>query len=154
MSDEVRIGLRGHVVPRCDLTGAPSSLDLGSLPEAGAQGHGQLQFQLSCNTPFAYQLSSGYGAMRHANAAAGGNIAAAFPYRATLNIPTDSGGTLSLDCASVQLGEPAGACAGVSGEETAISKDASLTVSWGPLAGHLAAGQYSDDLHIAFSIEN
>lgn len=152
MSDKVQIALRGHIVPRCDLIGAASSLD--TTPEAGAQGREQLRFELSCNAPFAYQLSSEHGAMRHESGSAGSGFVAAFPYRATLTILTDSGGTLSLDCASAQLSEPAGACAGASGDETAIDKDVSLTVSWGPIEGQLIAGRYSDDLHIAFSIEN
>jgi hypothetical protein len=93
--------------------------------------------------------------MRHESAAGeSGGFATDFPYHTTLEMLTDSGGTLSLDCASAQLGEPAGPCAGQSGEQTAIGKDASLTVIWGPLADQLAAGQYSDDLRIAFSIEN
>jgi hypothetical protein len=155
MSDKVQIELRGHIVPRCDLTGAASALDLGVIAGTGAQGQKQLQFEVSCNTPFTYQLSSGHGAMRHENTAAGAaGFATEFPYRAVLIIPTDGGSTLSLDCPSSLLGEPAGACADASGKDTAIAKDASLTVSWGPLDGPLAAGQYTDDLQISIGIEN
>jgi hypothetical protein len=154
MADKVQIELRGHIVPRCDITGAAASLDLGTIAETGAQGHEQLKFELSCNAPFAYQLSSEHGAMRHESGSADVGFVAVFPYRATLTILTDSGGTLSLDCASAQLGEPAGTCTGTSGDETSIDKDVSLTVSWGPIEGKLMAGRYSDDLRIAFSIEN
>lgn len=155
LSDQVQIELRGNIAPRCDLTGAASSLDLGTLPETGAQGQKQLQFELSCNAPFTYQLSSEHGVMRHESASADASgFTTEFPYRAVLTILTDSGSTLNLDCASSQLGEPAGACAGASGEDTAIGKDAALTVSWGPLAGPLVAGQYADDLHISIGTEN
>jgi hypothetical protein len=155
MADKVQIELRGHIVPRCDLTGAASTLDLGTIAETGAQGEEQLQFELSCNAPFAYQLSSEHGAMRHESASSGaGAFSTEFPYRAALKILTDSGSTLSLDCASSELGETSGPCAGESGEDTAIGKDATLAVSWGPLDGPLTAGRYTDDLHISIGIEN
>ena len=154
MSDKVQITLRGRIAPRCDLAGVPSTLDLGNLPKTGAQGEKQLKFQLTCNTPFTYQLSSDNGAMRHESLSASSGFAADFPYNAALNILTDGGATLTLDCASAQLGEPVGACAGTSDDQTAIEKQATLTVSWGPLEERLVAGRYSDDLHIAFSVEN
>lgn len=154
MSEAVQIQLRGHIVPRCDLNGAASSLNLGTLPQNGAQGQQQLQFQVSCNTPFAYQLSSANGAMRHESAPVSGSGSTdEFSYRAALAIPTDSAGILSLDCPSSQLAGAPGACSGVSGQETAIGKDASLTVSWGPVAGPLATGQYTDDIQIALSVQ-
>jgi hypothetical protein len=154
MSDRVRIELRGQVVPQCSFHELATALDL-TLADGGAAAQRQLTFRVSCNAPFTYSLSSARGGMRHEAASeSAADPLTQFPYSAALTIPTDDGGTMSVSCSSDDLGKPSGACAGRSGDRTAIEKDASLTVSWGAVGRRLAAGRYTDDLRIVFGIEN
>ena len=154
LSDRVQIELRGSVTPQCAFEGIAPSLDLGAVSGNGGAAQKALSFRISCNAPFGYSLSSQHGAMKNAAAAAGQGILADFPYTAALTITTDDGGMLRLTCASADLGQNSTLCQGQSGDATAIEKDAALTVSWGPLAGRLAAGSFSDDLRIGLSIAN
>ena len=95
MSDRVQIELRGTITPQCAFQNIASSLDLGTIPDSGASGEKKLDFQISCNTPFAYGLSSDDGAMRRDAGAEGmGGFLTQFPYQAALTIHTDDGATL------------------------------------------------------------
>ncbi len=137
LADSVKIELRGEIRPSCALAGAPASLDLGEISQGAASGQTEFTFQLSCNTPFTYRLSSVNGAMRNDEGAAGTGFAAEFPYKATLTILADDGGALTLDCAGAALSEASGGCLAGSGDRTAMGQDASLAVSWGPLESRL-----------------
>jgi hypothetical protein len=152
LSDRVQIVLQGRIEPQCDIAGTTARLELGTLSLASAGGEKQLQFRFSCNVPFSYRLSSEHGQMRHDSALPGGSLAAAFSYRVILSIPTDDGATLSLDCASDLLSVEG--CLGASGTEIASDKEATIRVSWGELNYPAIAGTYSDNLRIAFSVEN
>ncbi len=149
ISPEVRITLQGHIAPRCDLSGAAATLDLGEV-EPSAGGQKQSDFQLSCNAPFIYRLSSAQGGLRPENAA-GGGFAAQLAYRATLIIEADGGGTASIDCSSAELVLPEGPCVGASGD-SATAAAAILTVRWDAPSAPLIAGQYTDNLEMFFSI--
>ena len=74
MSDRVQIELRGSITPRCAFQNIASSLDLGAIPDSGVSGEKKLDFQISCNAPFAYGLSSEDGAMRRDAGAEGAGI--------------------------------------------------------------------------------
>lgn len=154
MSQQVRIVLRGEVTPQCMMSGLGGSLDIGRLSAGGMSGQKQLSFQLNCNTPFSYSLTSEHGSLMLDKDGGANGLAARFPYRARLTIPTDGGASLTLDCSGAQLGGDAGACEGQSGAETAIGQNASLIVLWEPIGQHLMPGRYRDELRIAFSIGN
>lgn len=151
-SDRVEIGLRGWIAPKCGLAGLGASLDLGTLAASNPQGERELRFTVNCNTPFAYSLASESGGLSHETATAGGpGLLALLPYDAVLSIAADDGETLRLACAS---GAPGQSCAAESGERTAVAKDASLVLSWGPVAGRLIAGRYRDALRIGLTARN
>ena len=155
MSDRVQIELRGSITPRCAFQNIASSLDLGVIPDSDASGEKRLDFQISCNAPFAYGLSSEGGAMGRDDGAEGaGGFLTQFPYRAALTILMDDGTSLTTTCQSQELGALPGLCQWQSGERTAIDRAASLTVSWGPIEGRLAAGRYSGSLQISLGIAN
>jgi hypothetical protein len=155
MADRVQIELRGSIAPQCAFQDIAAGLDLGPFQHTGEAGQKRLDFRISCNAPFAYSLSSEQGAMRRESGAAGASgLLTELPYQVALNILTDDGGSLMKTCASGELGAPGGGCQGQSGDKTAIDKDASLTVSWGPSAGPLAAGRYLSNLNVVLSIAN
>lgn len=152
-SDRVRLELRGHVAPRCSLSGASPSLDISDLIEAARGGELRMPFKINCNTPFGFAMSSDDGAIR-ASAAPVPGLAGEVPYLARLSILTDSGAKLSLDCASAALGPAGSECRGHSGDETAIEKDGVLVVSWARPNRPLAAGRYETGLRIHLDMGN
>lgn len=152
LSDRVQIALQGRIEPRCSFAGIASVLDMGAI-SGTSPARKELSFVLSCNAPFGYRLSAANGEMRGAGTGSGQGTLNHFPYRAELSIATDGGAALRLSCASEEL--LAGAlCEGQSGNETATDRDAVLAVSWGPIAGMLAAGHYSDHIEIAVNVAN
>jgi hypothetical protein len=153
-ADRVRLELRGHVLPHCSFSGIPSGVDLGQLGDGSGAAGRQLAFQLNCNTPFAYALSSQSGSIRPADAAKQEGFLDEIPYRASLAILTDSGASLLLDCTSGEIRRDGGGCRGTSGSDTAIDKSAVLTVSWAKPEKHLMAGRYAADLRIDLGIGN
>lgn len=149
---EVTITLQGQIVPKCGVSGAAGQLDFGPLGMGGARQERALAFTINCNTPFTYGMSSASGEMRHQGGAAAvaGGLTGRFPYQVLVTIPTDDGGTLRKSCDSAQLARPPGplgGCVADSGEATATSKTAALTVSW-TAGGLLLAGSYTDELFI------
>jgi hypothetical protein len=146
MNDSVKINLRGRVMPRCMLTGLETPMSA----SAGAAGTGRVEqrrrFEVNCNAPFRVSLSSVYGGLRHSK----GNV---FPYRASLVIATDSGRTVTLDCAASRLVPDAGDCVGNSGDDTAVGKEAVLIVNWLKPEG-ASAGTYTDDLRLSLGVQD
>ena len=146
MNDSVKVKLRGRVMPRCMLTGLETAI----LASEGATRTGNVelkrQFEVNCNAPFSVSLSSVHGGFYHS----GGNV---FPYRASLVIATDSGRTVTLDCAASNLVADAGDCVGSSGDDTAVGKEAVLTVNWLKPEG-ASAGTYTDDLRLSLGVRD
>lgn len=146
MSDRVSVKLRGRVMPRCNFSGSDAPLSAGNAVDRGGIVRIRRVFQVDCNAPFTVSLSSAYGGLHHGEGAV-------FPYQASLKIATDSGRAISLDCEASALKPGAGDCAGSSGDDTAIGREAVLSVNWRAPEG-VAAGTYTDDLRLSFAVQD
>lgn len=154
-SDEVKIGVKGEIRARCTVAGLVKEIDLGVLKTLDQRQSRDFPFNLSCNAPFGFQLSSENGAMRHETVS--GNpkgFLSRFPYEVSLAIPTDGGAVIRKTCESDELmaGEDCGEAD--SGEDVAIDKTANLKLSWGPIGKPLIAGKYSDVIKLQLSMKN
>jgi hypothetical protein len=136
-SAEVVIDLTGEILPFCQLTGAPPSTNLGEITDRGTAN---IPFQLRCNTPFAFSITSRSGALKTEYAMTPPpGFTAAVAYNIVPRIPT-SLGAVTGTCISTALKAGAATCSFPnSGQGVALSGDASLTLSWQvseiPLAG-------------------
>lgn len=150
MADRVTISLRGRIMPRCTLTGLQASM----FADPGPLRISQIRrdFEVNCNAPFIVTLSSARGGLRHASTGKDGN-GDVFFYHANLKILTDSGRTITLDCDGRDLAPDGAGCRGASGEDTAIGKQAVLTVRWSVPKG-VTAGSYTDDLRVNFNMQD
>jgi hypothetical protein len=148
MSDHAVISLRGRILPRCTLSGAQTPMSIGAALSSEDTARTRRGFEVNCNAPFVVSMSSAHGGLR-----IGGSSDGILQYRANLQILTDSGQTLTLDCDGGELGADGTGCRGESGDNTAIGKEAVLTVSWQMPKG-IAAGAYADDLSLSFAIKD
>lgn len=148
MSDRVTLKLRGRVMPRCNFSGDDALLAAGNAMAHPGSGTVRMRrvFQVDCNAPFTVSLSSAHGGLRHGEGAV-------FPYEASLKIATDGGRTMSLDCEASTLKPGAGECSASSGDDTAIGREAVLSVNWRAPEG-VAAGTYTDDLRLSFAVQD
>ena len=155
MSDSVRIGLRGQIPPKCALSGMAGAVtfDIGSIER---EHKAALEFTIDCNTPFIYNVSARDGAMllqgaRRSPAATSPTL----PYRISLIIPTNDGGTLRADCggAALSLKADARGCAADSGYAVAMKQRGQLFVVLSRAAERRAAGNYTDNLEITLSVK-
>lgn len=144
MNDNVSIKLRGRVIPRCEFFGGNDPASAGTVLNGIVKI--RRTFQVNCNAPFTVTLTSAHGGLHHRD----GHV---FPYQASLKIATDSGRMISLACEASNLEPSAGECAGSSGDDTAIGRDAVLTLNWHAPEG-AAAGKYTDDLRLSFGLQD
>lgn len=151
--DRVRFELRGHVAPRCALSGVSPILDIGALIENPA-AELRIPLKVDCNTPFGFAISADAGAIRTAARRQASGHAGEIPFKARLSILTDGGGTLSLDCSGEALGPAGAGCRGHSGDDIAIAKDGVLAVRWTRPSRPLAAGRYEAGLRIHLDMGN
>jgi hypothetical protein len=151
--DRVRFELRGHIAPRCSLSGMPNAVDLGKVKAGAGETRRDLAFRLDCNAPFTYALTSTAGAMRRDGDAAGGR-AREIPYRASLTIATDSGGKLRLVCDGRDIAASDGGCEGRSGQDTAIGRDGVLSISWAAPDTQIADGLYTAPIRLELGVAN
>lgn len=146
MSDRVSVELRGRVMPRCNFSGDDAFLTAGNAGSLAGIVSVRRVFQVDCNAPFTVSLSSTYGGLQHGEGAV-------FPYRSSLKIVTDSGRTVSLDCEASALKAGSGDCSASSSEDTAIGREAILTLNW-EAPEDAAAGTYTDDLRLSFAVQD
>jgi hypothetical protein len=151
--DRVRFELRGHVVPRCSLSGMPNAIDLGKINAGAGETRRDLAFRLDCNAPFTYALSSNTAAMRRDGEAPGGR-AKEIPYRASLTLLTDNGSRLRLVCDGSEIAATDGGCQGRSGQDTAIGMDGTLSISWTAGNAPLPEGLYTVPIRLELGVAN
>jgi hypothetical protein len=149
----VRFELRGHVVPRCSLSGMPNAIDLGKINAGAGETRRDLAFHLDCNAPFTYALSSSTAAMRQDGDPQGAR-AKEIPYRASLTILTDSGSRLKLVCDGREIAASEARCQGSSGQDTAIGRDGMLSINWTAVDTPLPEGLYTAPIHLELSVAN
>lgn len=151
MNDSVSIELRGRVMPRCDFSGSDAPLTFG---EARAQEeHVQIRrsFKVNCNAPFVMAMASAYGGLKLATNGSSDQLS--LGYDASLTIITDRGRIVSLSCTDSDLKHGGAGCAKTSGDDTAIGKEALLTIDL-RTEKHLISGSYSEELYLKFHVQD
>jgi hypothetical protein len=145
--DLVTIELVGEIDPKCRLSALPAGIELGQISASGTQ---TMSFQIDCNTPFEYGISSRDGALKNGEGPQPGmGFANQIPYMLEIRIPTDEALILE-QCDSESLSGATPSCGqGNSGSATAINQTASLMISWA-VTSELVAGIYSDIVTLTF----
>lgn len=150
--DRLVVELVGAIDTVCELPEFPESIDLGRLDQRDTH---QVDFVVNCNAPFAYQVTSQNGALKHATHEAPKGFADRLPYALRMYIPTDKG-VIDDTCRSPRLREGGRPCRlSNSGDGISINQSARMTFSWdsapatpGGSNRPLIAGEYSDVLTI------
>jgi hypothetical protein len=148
-AQDVTIGLAGEIPASCQLTGLQTNTSLGAITEPGTA---IIPFQVRCNTPFAFSVTSASGALKAQYAiAAPPGFTAAIPYSIVPRIPTNLG-VITGTCASTTVKLGATTCFFPnSGQGVALSGDSSLTLSW--QVGEIPmAGAFTDVLTISVGL--
>ena len=127
-SQDVTIDLAGEIPPSCQLTGVQTNTNLGPITEHGTAS---IPFQVRCNTPFTFSVTSQWGALKNGYAMAPPpGFAAVIPYSIVPRIPTNLG-TITGTCASTAVKVGTATCFFPnSGQGVALSGDSSLTLAW------------------------
>ncbi len=154
-SDRVRIGLRGHIPPKCSLTGMAGRLnfDAGGIGREGRGG--TLGFTIDCNAPFIYGVSARHGSLRLSGSSDAAHSAERHvPYHVSLTIPTEDGGTLRTECGGEMLigTSVVRGCSADSGNAVAMSRRGQMVVSLSRET-QVPAGSYADDLEINLALK-
>lgn len=149
--DQVHIALIGQIEQKCGLTGSVANVQLGDVT---THTHRDLALGLSCNTPFQYTVQSANGGLRHAGPISRiGPFIDFLPYRVSVVVPTDRGNAV-FTCDSDSMTPGARRCDPAdSGEGIAVSKSASLSLSWQPPQTPMVAGRFEDALTISVSVK-
>jgi hypothetical protein len=153
MEDHVAIELRGRIEPKCSLSEMGGGLIFTIGADRARDQSAALGFTINCNTPFIYRLSADHGAMRLQGAAPDdGHLQ--LPYRVSLTIPTENGGTVSAQCGGEALRSAvAEDCAIDSGDGIAINKRGQITVNLPAGAEQLVEGQYTENMRIEVTVK-
>jgi hypothetical protein len=143
---EVTIELAGEVPASCQLAGLTGAVNLGPITAVGTV---RIPFQVRCNIPFSFSVTSGSGALRTAHATPPpAGFTAAVPYHIALQIPTNVG-AITGTCTSTALKAGAASCFyPSSGQGIALAGDASLTLSW-QVSGIPLSGGFTDILTLS-----
>ena len=154
MSERVQIELRGHIVPKCTLSGMAGALNFDAARLGRQEQSAALSFIIDCNTPFIYGFHAAGGAMSldGANSSAASDTMR-LPYRVSLSIPTNDGGVLRAECdggTADALALPL-SCEVDSGHAVAINQQGEMRVSLPATDTLPFAGRYTDNLRIALS---
>ena len=144
-AQDVTINLAGQIPTSCRLSGLANTITLGAV---SAPGSTSLPFQVRCNTPFTFAVTSSAGALKTDAATPSPGFTAAIPYTVELNIPTNIG-AIAGSCTSAALKQGGTGCSfPSSGQGVALAGDASLLLSWQTNAVALA-GAYTDTLTLS-----
>jgi hypothetical protein len=147
-AQDVTIDLAGEIPASCQLTGMQANTNLGAITERGTAS---IPFQLRCNTPFAFSVTSASGALKAQYANAPPGFTAAIPYSIAPRIPTNLG-VITGTCASTAVKEGAATCFFPnSGQGVALSGDSSLTLSW-QVSEIPMSGAFTDVLTISVGL--
>jgi hypothetical protein len=149
-ADSVAVRLEGYIPPFCQtewLT-APIALEIDDLLSAGSR---QIDFTLTCNTPFSYRVEAQHGALINTETAVvSGGFSAAVPYEVVMYIPTD-GSAIDDVCPGDSLRASAPTCSFTNaGGAIATNAEGKVTVTWTPPSMPLLAGEYHDRLTLTF----
>jgi hypothetical protein len=155
MEDHVAIELRGRIEPKCSLSEMGGRLIFTIGADRGRDQSAALGFTINCNTPFIYRLSADHGAMRLQGAGAASDDGhLQLPYRVSLSIPTENGGTVSAQCGGEALRSAvAEDCAIDSGDRIAINKRGQITVKLPAGAVQPMEGQYTENMTIEVTVK-
>ncbi|MDX6749173.1 hypothetical protein SH611_05080 [Geminicoccaceae bacterium 1502E] len=151
-ADQVTIELRGEIEKSCALSAATSQIDLGDLTKTGAGA--SVAVGVSCNAPFAYELSSANGGLRHQSPGdSPPGFTGLLPYEASLTLPLDDGSRIDDRCTSTVIGPGGAGCAfSDSGTAIALDQSATLAIDWSAPALPLLAGSYADELTLSVAV--
>ncbi len=154
MSERVQIELRGHIVPKCSLSGMAGALNFDAARLGRQEQSAALSFIIDCNTPFTYGFHAAGGAMTLDGAdGSAASDTTRLPYRVSLSIPTNDGGLLRAECGggtADALALPQ-SCEVDSGHAVAMNQQGEMRVSLPATARLPFAGRYTDNLRIALS---
>jgi hypothetical protein len=149
-ADSVAVRLEGYIPPFCQIAWqvTPIALETDELESGGSR---QIDFLLTCNTPFSYRLEAQHGALINAEATAvSGGFSAAVPYEVVMHIPTD-GSAIDDVCPGDSLRASAPTCSFTNaGGAIATNAEGKVTVTWTPPSMPLLAGEYYDRLTLTF----
>jgi hypothetical protein len=151
MNDSVSIKLRGQVMPRCDFSGSDAPISFGENAIRIYPVQVSRSFSVNCNAPFVIAMSSEYGGLKRA--ASISSFEQSLGYEVSLKLLTDSGRAIMLTCDGRDLNLEGAGCARNSGDDTAIGKEALLTVKW-RAEKQMMPGSYSDELHLNFYVQD
>ncbi|MGF1618986.1 MAG: hypothetical protein ACFCUR_00050 [Rhodomicrobiaceae bacterium] len=155
LADRVAIELRGRIEPKCSLSDMDGELRFAIGADRGRDQSAAPGFTIDCNTPFISRLSADHGAMRRQSAGgASEDGRLQLPYRVSLTIPVQGGGTLSAKCDSATLGAAgAGWCEADSGQQIAINKRGRILVKFPVSVEQPMEGQYTDNMRIEVTMK-
>ncbi len=153
-ADPLEILVTGTIEKNCALATADADVDLGRVDRAGWVS---FALEVSCNTPFTYEIRSANGALVQASGLRPiGGFEVRVPYRVRFTLPLEDGdlGGLDVVCGSEELGAAFRRCgAGDSGTSIAIRGRATVTLSWPDARSPLLAGVYTDRLIVTFGVK-
>lgn len=154
LSDRAAVTLRGRIAPRCALFDMAGRVDF-RLAHGSAAKTEILSFTIDCNTPFIYAVSARNGAMQlDRDGGAGDREATRLPYSITLDVRTNEGGALQVECSSESLNsqDSSTGCMTDSGSDVATRQRGEIRVQL-PDATQLAEGHYVDNMEITLSVK-
>ena len=147
------VTLSGSVEPRCEISASPASADLSVLNGVGSK---ELSFTYTCNTPFAYQLQSANGALKHKTLEAPTGFFNRLVYTVEVNLPTD-GSPIDQTVISSDVVEGSTTTFANSGSAIAIHKTGTIMLRWNApefaTTAPLLAGDYGDSLTLTLSAQ-
>ncbi|MDF8335052.1 hypothetical protein [Novosphingobium cyanobacteriorum] len=156
LADTIAIPARGTVVPACRI------FNSGNFPtlNIGTPGAGSAQATVHCNTPFVVRVQSTRGQLQNLSPAQQGTTPV-LPYNLAVQLPLDSGSSVSATCSSASLRSGQSSCAlspagaGLStGASPAWNRNMAMTITWGASATPLmTSGRYVDRLVVTLGAQ-
>lgn len=147
------ITLSGSVEAHCEISSPATSADLGALNGVGSK---ELRLTYTCNTPFAYQIQSANGGLKHNTLEAQTGFLNSLAYTVQVHLPTDVS-PISQTVSSREIVAGSATTFANSGSAIAINKTGTLTLNWDApefaTATPLLAGDYGDHLTLTFSAQ-
>jgi spore coat protein U-like protein len=146
---EVSVTVTARIPFSCKVSNTTPNLNLGELSRAGAAS---VSFQVSCNAPFHYALSSRNGSLAQtAGVRAKPPFFSSLPYTVNYSLGT-SAGMLVDTCLSSNMLATATTCSGRSTSDAiAIQQTATIGFSWDPHGSFPVAGSYADTVTVTLS---
>ncbi len=131
----VAIEVTGTIPPKCANAGVPNGIQLDNLKAGGSSS---VQFEINCNTPFAYTVQSANGAFQiTGGTVTGTNLQTRVPYNLAITIPLDNGRAIADRCSSQSIAAGRVTCPfSTSGEQVAILRTGTMRLEWHRSSAH------------------